>query len=94
MTRKLESFFRWLMNLLTNDLHFNLSVSKSEQICNAVATEILIPISIFKYKWTKLNVSPIDKTSSLSDVFHCSKLDIARRALKSKDLHQHSIKDI
>ena len=81
-------------NSLFNDLYSNLSVSKSEQICNAVAAKILVPISIFKNKWTELNFNLIDKISSLADVFHCSKLVIARRALDLKFINQKTYTDI
>ena len=81
-------------NNLFNDMYFNLHVSKSEQICNAVAAEILVPISIFKCKWTELNVNSVAKISILADVFHCSKLVIARRALDLKFINQKTYADI
>ena len=81
-------------NSLFNDLYSNLSVSKSEQICNAVAAEILVPISIFKYKWTESKIDSIAKISILADVFHCSKLVIARRALDLKFINQKTYTDI
>lgn len=81
-------------NSLFNDLYSNLSVSKSEQICNAVAAEILTPISIFKYKWTESKIDSITKISILADVFHCSKLVIARRALDLKFINQKTYTEI
>ena len=81
-------------NNLFNDMYFNLHVSKSEQICNAVAAEILVPLSIFKDKWTELNANCIDKISALTDVFHCSNLVIARRALDLKFINQKTYTDI
>lgn len=81
-------------NSLFNDLYSNLSVSKSEQICNAVAAEILTPISIFKYKWTESKIDSIAKISILADVFHCSKLVIARRALDLKFINQKTYIEI
>lgn len=81
-------------NSLFNDLYSNLSVSKSEQICNAVAAEILTPISIFKYKWTESKIDSIVKISILADVFHCSKLVIARRALDLKFINQKTYTEI
>ncbi len=81
-------------NSLFNDLYSNLSVSKSEQICNAVAAEILTPISIFKYKWTESKIDSIAKISILADVFHCSKLVIARRALDLKFINQKTYTEI
>lgn len=41
-----------------------------------------------------MNVNPIDKISSLADVFHCSKLVIARRALDLKFINQKTYTDI
>ena len=81
-------------NNLFNDMYSSLYVSKPEQICNAVAAEILAPISIFKDKWTELNVDSIAKISALADVFHCSKLVIARRALDLKFISQKTYTDI
>ena len=81
-------------NNLFNDMYSSLNVSKPEQICNAVAAEILVPISIFKDKWTELNVNSVDKISTLADVFHCSKLVIARRALDLKFISQKTYTDI
>lgn len=71
-------------NNLFNDNYFSSSVSKTEQICNAVAAEVLVPIDHFKNEWNNLNSDSIGKISELSDVFHCSKLVIARRALDLK----------
>ena len=78
-------------NSLFNDFCFSSYVSKTEQTCNAVAAEILVPLSIFKDEWTKLNVNScdsVDKISELADIFHCSKLVIARRALDLKFISQ------
>ena len=84
-------------NSLFNDLYFNSHVSKTEQTCNAVAAEILVPLSIFKDEWTKLNVNSgdiVDRISELADIFHCSKLVIARRALDLKFISQKTYADI
>ena len=85
----------WLgENNLFNDNYFDSSVSKTEQICNAVAAEILVPIDHFKNEWNNLNSDSIDKISELADVFHCSKLVIARRALDLKFISKEIYNDV
>ncbi len=85
----------WLgENNLFNDNYFSSSVSKTEQICNAVAAEILVPIDYFKNEWNNLASDSIDKISELADVFHCSKLVIARRALDLKFISKEIYADV
>ena len=85
----------WLgENNLFNDNYFSSSVSKTEQICNAVAAEILVPIDYFKTEWNNLASDSIDKISELADVFHCSKLVIARRALDLKFISKEIYADV
>ena len=69
---------------LFNDNYSDKPVSNLEKICNAVAAEFLVPISFFKSEWVKSKDVSFVKISSLADMFHCSELVIARRAL---DLH-------
>lgn len=59
------------------------ALRKTEIACNAVAAEFLVPLSIFRNKWTTGILSyDIDYTvSQLASYFRCSKTVIARRAL-------------
>ena len=75
-------------------MYSSLYLSKPEQICNAVVAELLVPISIFKYKWTESKIDSVAKISILADVFHCSKLVIARRALDLKFINQKTYTEI
>lgn len=72
----------------------NSAVSKTEQICNAVAAEILVPSTIFIDKWNNnYNTDIESRIQVLTKYFKCSELVIARRALDNKfitdDLYQN-----
>lgn len=81
-----------LFNTYTNN-----AVSKTEQICNAVAAEILAPSTIFINKWNTDNFDIENKIQALTKYFNCSELVIARKALDNKfitiDMYQ-KISDI
>ena len=72
----------WLgASSLFNDSFFNVSVTKIEKICNAVAAEILVPATAFKNEWLASNTDALSTISYLAKIFPCSELVIARRAL-------------
>lgn len=52
-----------------------------EQLCNAVAAELIAPAAKFRNRWDQMNGKPIDKVRSLASYFHCSGFVTARRAL-------------
>lgn len=57
-------------------------INHKEQFCNAVASELLVPLSLFKSEWGKtLDDDMIKKVNTLSKKFTCSPVVIARRAL-------------
>lgn len=67
---------------LFNDSYFKASHDNhTEQICNAIAAEILVPHKNFLAEWSKLSDIQERKIIRLSDFFKCSVLVIARRAL-------------
>lgn len=57
-------------------------VSDEEVFCNAVAAEILVPKEYFKNKWYLYEEKT--RIAELAEVFSCSRLVIARRALDLK----------
>ena len=67
---------------LFNDNDFGeFEVSKTEQICNAVAADILTPSSIFVEKWNQSGDTEDTNISDIAKYFKCSKSVILRRAL-------------
>ena len=81
-------------NSLFNDHHLNSHVSKIEQTCNAVAAEILVPVSIFKKEWNILEDNPSTKIANFANVFPCSELVIARRALDLRFIEREVYENI
>lgn len=71
-------------NSLFNAPTMNSDVSKIEQICNAVAAEILVPSVIFIEKWKNEDDNIESKVKELSRYFKCSELVVARKALDKK----------
>ena len=60
-------------------------ISKVEQICNAVAAEILVPQEIFNNQWSLLDTSEdIEKNiNKLARHFKCGVVVVARKALEN-----------
>lgn len=56
-------------------------VSREEQFCNAVAAEILVPISIFSDDWSREKRDTEDIIDQLGQRFICSRFVLLRRAL-------------
>lgn len=79
-----ETAHIWLgENDLFNDWkQSGISDRKIEQICNAVASLILIPNDSFKNEWTsQINTDLFLKIENLSNIFNSSTSAIARKAL-------------
>lgn len=69
----------------------NYNVTREEQICNAVAAEILIPNSYFKTQWNKEKESITDIEKIITNVgknFYCSNIVVARKALDNGYINQ------
>lgn len=60
-------------------------VSKAEQICNAVAAEILVPQEIFNNQWSLVNTDEdLEKNiNKLARYFKCGVVVVARKALEN-----------
>lgn len=58
-------------------------VSRAEQICNAVAAEILVPDELFKAKWQSIGNNGEQKLETLRKYFKCSRFVIVRKALEN-----------
>lgn len=67
----------------------NGKVSRIEQICNAVAAEILVPNDIFKIKWDEnFDQNKENTINVLSKFFKCGETVIARRALDNRFINE------
>ena len=71
------------INSFYNDYRQTLKqVSRLEEICNAVAAEILVPIDMFNVKWVDDGAENVDeKISNIARYFRCGTTVIARKAL-------------
>lgn len=65
-------------------------VGKTEQICNAVAAEILVPQEIFNNQWNSLKADEdIEKTiNKLARYFKCGVVVVARKALENSYINK------
>lgn len=72
------------------------NIRSIEVICNSIAGEILVPNQIFLDRWTEMiKISSIeDSISGLANIFHCSEIVIARKALDNKIIHQQTYNQI
>jgi Zn-dependent peptidase ImmA (M78 family) len=59
-------------------------INSNEVICNAVAAEIIVPLQVFRQKWSNESGDVNKKIVMLASYFKCSQTVIARRALDSK----------
>ena len=77
----------WIgINSIYNDNLANIenTVSPKEQLCNAVASELLVPVHIFQKAWNENQESLLERINHLSRTFTCSSVVIARKALDAK----------
>ncbi|MFV0616918.1 ImmA/IrrE family metallo-endopeptidase [Megasphaera sp. WILCCON 0056] len=63
-------------------------VSPIEITCNAVAGELLVPHRLFISEWRKNQEPVLKKVSTLSKVFTCSQVVIARKALDTQYIQE------
>lgn len=56
-------------------------VSRLEQVCNAVAAELIVPNELFIQKWQDLTGDDHEKIHNLARHFKCSRYVVCRRAL-------------
>lgn len=67
-----------LFNAMPDDQE---DLTPDEQLCNAVAAELLAPSTDFQKRWGNAAGSAAQKAEALADYFKCSRFVIARRAL-------------
>ncbi len=81
---------------LYNDSYDNKTNHKKlEQICNAVAGEVLVPTERFIIKWAEIKArDEVSKIQSLAKYFNCSEYVIARRALDLDKIGHASYNEI
>lgn len=78
---------------LYDDECFN-NYNKQEQLCNAVAAELIVPREFFMEEWNQISrgCSVKEAIEKISNLFNCSRLVVARRALDcglvSKDVYE------
>ena len=78
---------------LYGDECFN-NYNKQEQLCNAVAAELIVPREFFMEEWSQISrgCSVKEAIEKISNLFNCSRLVVARRALDcglvSKDVYE------
>ena len=66
-----------------------------EAICNAVASEVLVPTDVFREKWKtvfSLDVAVFERIKKLALYFRCSEIVIARKALDSRFITKRDYK--
>lgn len=72
----------------------SISVSKVEQICNAVAAEILVPNMVFVEKWIEASGTDLEKIEALAKFFKCSKYVVTRRACDNGNIDKDKYNEI
>ncbi|MDO5575182.1 MAG: ImmA/IrrE family metallo-endopeptidase [bacterium] len=74
-----NSFYNEQISAGTNE-------SDMEQLCNAVAAEILVPRDLFLQAWEKAAGTDLEVVEALSKYFKCSRYVIVRKALDLKKI--------
>ena len=72
----------------------SVSVSQLEQICNAVAAEILVPNMVFIEKWIEVSGTDLEKIEALAKFFKCSKYVVTRRACDNGNIDKDKYNEI
>ena len=67
---------------------------RTEQYCNSVEAELLIPTEKFLEKWEENNKEEIDKIDTIAKSFRCSKYVVVRKALDNKKINQSTYEQI
>lgn len=62
--------------------------SDIEQLCNAVAAELLVPTDLFLTSWKQAEGTDIEKVESLAKLFKCSRYVVVRKALDQNKINQ------
>ncbi len=72
----------------------SVSVSQLEQMCNAVAAEVLVPNMIFIEKWNEVSGTAFEKVETLAKFFKCSKYVVARKACDNGKINKDKYNEI
>lgn len=76
---------------LFNDRQNRLTgVSDTEQLCNAVAGELIVSKEIFLKKWSEHKTEVYTRISDLAKYFRCGEIVIARKAIDCGKINQKS----
>jgi Zn-dependent peptidase ImmA (M78 family) len=81
-------------NFNNNDRYSMNGISTVETICNAVATEVLLPQELFVSEWHNLDCSLSDKIQALSTDFKCGRMVVVRRAFDNKFIDKKQYQDL
>ena len=81
---------------LFNDREHRITgMNHSEAVCNAAASELMVPWKEFLNKWDEYDMDIFEKITELSRHFRCGKIVIARKALDCKkigpDIYHQSV---
>ena len=80
---------------LFNDRRNSHNVKPLEVLCNAVASELLVPFELFIREWNNAEANDKqEKISLLAKTFRCSESVIARKALDAKKISKKLYEDI
>ena len=72
-------------NDLFNDRRNNQNVKPIEVLCNAVASELIVPYSEFANKWNGSQIEDVRaRISEVASIFNCGESVIARKALDAR----------
>ena len=72
----------------------SVNVSKLEQICNAVAAEILVPNVVFVEKWSEISGTDLEKIETLAKFFKCSRYVVTRKACDNGNIGKDKYNEI
>ena len=86
----------WLgENDLYNDRNVSQMVRPIEVLCNAVASELMVPFDLFINEWSNCQTKDArEKITIISKVFKCGESVIARKALDAKKINSEIYKNV
>ena len=86
----------WIgVNDLYNDRRNSASVKPLETLCNAVASELLVPVELFEDKWINCDEQgEKERIRLLAKIFRCGEIVIARKALDANRINKEMYDEI
>lgn len=80
---------------LFNDRQSRISgVGDIEVICNAVASELILPKDVFLNKWHTCELDTLEKITELAKKFRCGEIVIARKAFDCKKIGHNTYNQV